>query len=123
MSMGLSLFSCRMVSVTLLPGSPRSALNMSSMFSGSTVLPSIFTMVSPGLMPAREAGVSSMGAMMRSVPSTCSTSMPRPPYWPVVSSLSSAKPSLSRYSLCGSRPLSMPLMAAFIRVLLSTGST
>src|SRR3546814_19640075 len=62
----------------------------------------ILTMLSPGLMPARAAGVSSIGETILSPPSTCSTSMPRPLYWPEVSSLNCCRPSLSRYSLCGS---------------------
>jgi len=36
------------------------------------------TIVSPALMPARSAGESSIGGMAFSVPSTWTTSMPRP---------------------------------------------
>jgi hypothetical protein len=57
----------RMLSTTLLPGGPRSGSEASLL--SSIGLPSIATTTSPALIPARAAGVSSIGAMISRVPS------------------------------------------------------
>jgi hypothetical protein len=77
-SSGFGVPSRRMVSLTLLPASPRNG-PWPSALAGVSGLPSTATMVSPDLMPARAAGVSSIGAMMRTLPSgSCCTSTPMP---------------------------------------------
>ena len=63
-SNGLGLPSRTIVSMTLLPGSPRSGPELSPS-SGLNGLPSIAMITSPALMPARAAGVSSIGAITR----------------------------------------------------------
>ncbi|MOA17189.1 hypothetical protein D3C78_1374350 [compost metagenome] len=105
------------------PGLPR-MLSTASFIDWPLVgLPSICTIRSPGWMPARAAGVSSMGETTLMKPSSVPTSMPRPPNSPLVLSCSSENSCGSRYAECGSRLLSMPLMAFSSRVLSSIGST
>ena len=47
--------------------------------------------MSPGLMPARAAGVSSIGEMTRMKPPSCVTSIPSPPNSPRVCTRMSSK--------------------------------
>ena len=51
----------RMVSVTLVPGNPVMILTAPSVLSPLALLPLMRVMMSPGLTPAREAGVSGSG--------------------------------------------------------------
>ncbi|MGY4312690.1 hypothetical protein ACVWW1_001993 [Bradyrhizobium sp. JR3.5] len=53
---------------------------------------SIEVITSPDMMPAREAGVSSIGATTLTKPSSIVTSMPSPPNSPCVVSCISAQP-------------------------------
>jgi len=80
----------------LVPFGPRIRLTASLMLSPSVDFPSIFQMKSPALMPARCAGVSSMGAMTVSLPSDMVTSRPRPPKEPEISIFISLKKSGGR---------------------------
>ena len=56
-------------------------------------------------MPARNAGVSSIGEITLTTPSSMPTSMPRPPNLPCVPTCSSLNASASRKAECGSRPV------------------
>ncbi len=82
-----------MVRVIREPALPR-MLSTASVIDWPLVgLPSICTIRSPGWMPARAAGVSSIGETTLMKPSSLPTSMPRPPNSPLVLSCSSAKSS------------------------------
>ena len=74
-----------MVSVILLPAGPR-ILSMASLSGRPAMeLPSMPAMRSPVLMPARLAGVPSIGEItLIRPPSSWVTSMPTPPNWPLV---------------------------------------
>ena len=67
-------------------------------------------MMSPALIPALDAGVSSIGLITLKKPFSGMTSMPRPPNSPLVSTCISRNCSAFMYEECGSRPVSMPLM-------------
>ena len=80
-------------------------------------------MRSPGFMPARKAGLPSMGETTFTRPSSIAISMPMPTNLPPVLSRNSRKLFLSKYWLCGSRPATMPAMASEMSFFSSTGST
>ena len=67
-----------------LPGSPRMALTASRRLMPSIELPSMPLIMSPGLRPARSAGVPSIGEITLIRPSSCVTWMPSPPNSPEV---------------------------------------
>ncbi len=75
------------------------------------------------MTPARAAGVSSMGEMTLTKPSSAPTSMPRPPNSPLMVLSNSLFSSGSRYAECGSRSDNMPRAAPTSSFLSSTGST
>ena len=122
-SSGCSWPSRRSVNAIWLPGAPRRLSTESFWFSVVTGLPSTRTIASPALTPARLAGESSIGEITRSTPSIATTSTPRPAYSPAVCSSSCWRLEASRYSLCGSSPLSMPRIADSISLWLSVCST
>ena len=86
-------FSRAMVRVTASPGLPRICLTASVTDRPSTLSPLTAVMKSPGFRPALAAGVSSMGEMIFTTPSSVVTTRPRPPYSPRVWSRMSSKPS------------------------------
>jgi len=67
---------------TSVPGSPRRFLTASGRLIFSVLLPSIFMMRSPDMMPALKPGLSSMGAMTVMKLSFMATTMPTPPKAP-----------------------------------------
>ena len=103
----------RMMLMTIFePGLPRMRLTASVSCMSLVVMPSIFTMRSPGCSPTRWAGVPSMGVTTVRTSSRSVISMPRPPKLPLVSTCISRYISGSRNEECGSSPRSVPLMAA-----------
>jgi hypothetical protein len=110
-SLGLSKSSRSMVRTTLVPGTPlmRLEASMTSIFLLES--PSILTMRSPGMTPARAAGVSSMGATTTNCRSRTASSIPTPPKCPEVSSCMDLNSSGVMKTVWGSRDLSMPRMA------------
>jgi hypothetical protein len=110
-SIGFSRPSRKMVSVTLLPRSPRIFFMASSRESPSVETPSILMIRSPPRMPAFQAGVPSIGAMTASRLSLIPIWMPTPPNSPLVSTWVSLYISGVMYAECGSSVASMPLMA------------
>ena len=108
------------MSTTSVPGLPRIFSTAFESGMPRVAVSSIFTIRSPDLMPARNAGVSSIGETTRTTPSSTPTSMPRPPNLPWVETCSSLKASASRKSECGSRPRTIPLIAS--RISLSSGT-
>jgi hypothetical protein len=84
------------VSVMLVFGLPRIFFTASLSDMPFTGVSSSLMMRSPGLTPARNAGVSSIGETTLTKPSSMPTSMPRPPNWPCVPTCSSLKASASR---------------------------
>ena len=133
----LTLISCRttvnvsgvstslrtIVSSTDDPGLPR--IFSTALDSGMprVAVSSILTIRSPALMPALNAGVSSIGETTRMTPSSTPTSIPRPPKRPWVSTCNSWNASASRKSECGSRPRTIPLIASLISLSSGTAST
>jgi hypothetical protein len=111
------------VSVTEVPFLPRISLTASESGMPRVSVSSILMIRSPALMPARNAGVSSIGATTRTAPSSGATSMPSPPNSPCVLVCRSLKASALRKAECGSSPVSMPEMASWISLRSSTGST
>ena len=105
-----------MLSVTFSPTFPRSLLIASLRSSLSVGWPSIFTIWSPGRMPALKPGVSSIGetTMIRS--SRIVTTTPSPPKRELVSSCMSLKSSVPMNCECGSRLFIIPRNAAWVRV-------
>src|SRR3990167_5109426 len=93
----------KMVSVTLVLGSPRMRLTASLRLSPLTAVSSILVMKSLVLRPARKAGEPSMGDTTLMSPSSWVISMPTPTKRPVVPSRNSANDFLSKYCECGSR--------------------
>ncbi|MNC90057.1 hypothetical protein D3C83_61040 [compost metagenome] len=85
-----------MVSMICVLGLPRMRLTASVSVMPLTEASSSLTIRSPGLMPAREAGVSSMGAITLTNPSSIPTSIPRPPNSPWVPTCNSLNASWSR---------------------------
>ena len=85
-----------MVSVISVLGLPRMRLTASFSVMPFTGVSSSLMIRSPGLMPARKAGVSSIGEITLTKPSSMPTSMPRPPNSPCVPTCSSLKASASR---------------------------
>ena len=75
----------RIVTVTFVPFGPRIFLTASGRLMSLVASPSIFTIRSPGWMPARHAGVPSIGATTVSTSSRIVISIPRPPKLPEVS--------------------------------------
>ena len=71
---------------TLVPGGPISERTASASCQPRTGSPSISTSLSPGLNPARAAGVSSSGATTTTSSPRLASSSPTPPYSPSVSS-------------------------------------
>jgi hypothetical protein len=111
------------VSTTVVLGLPRMSLTASLSGMPLVGFSSILMIRSPALTPARNAGVSSIGETTLTKPSSVPTSMPRPPNSPWVPTCSSLNASASRNAECGSRPVTMPLIASLISFLSSTGST
>ena len=72
------------VRLTVLSGGPRIRSTASFSVIPSTLLPSMPRIRSPGFMPARAAGVSSIGEITVISPSVCCTSRPSPPKWPLI---------------------------------------
>ena len=66
------------VMFTVVPAAPRNRMIASVTLSSLTVTPSMLTMTSPLRMPALSAGVPSMGATTRTLPSRRLTSRPTP---------------------------------------------
>ncbi len=95
-SSGLSSFLRAIVSTIGVRGLPRISLTASGSVMPRVTLSSIFTIRSPALMPARDAGVSSIGEMTLMSPSSAPTSMPRPPNSPCVLLCMSLNASASR---------------------------
>ena len=110
-----SFMSCvlgrKIFTFTFVPGSPRSFLTASSSARPSVPSPLISTILSPESSPARNAGVSSIGAITVRTSSLTPMVMPRPPNLPAVSSFIAVKASSSMNWLCGSRDCSMPFKA------------
>ena len=86
----------RIVSRMVLFGLPRMRLTASFRFMPFTGVSSSLMIRSPGLIPARNAGVSSIGETTFTKPSSMPTSMPRPPNSPCVPTCSSLNASWSR---------------------------
>ncbi len=82
-------FSRRRVSLILVPSGPRISFTASISDMSLVNSSSILMIWSPGLTPARNAGVSSIGETTVSTPLRCVISMPRPPKLPRVSTCSS----------------------------------
>ena len=78
------------------PTGPRIISTASSSVRPSTLSPSTWVMKSPGSIPALSAGVSSMGETTLTKPSSCVTSIPRPPNSPWVWVRMSSKSSSER---------------------------
>ncbi len=85
-----------MVSVIVVLGLPRMRFTASLSDMPFTGVSSSLMMRSFGLMPALNAGVSSIGEITLTKPSSMPTSMPRPPNWPCVPTWSSLNASWSR---------------------------
>ena len=81
----LSSDSLAVVIFTCVPGLPRSFLMASSIMRSLVVTPSIFMILSPGIIWAFQAGVLGSGVTTVSQPSLVSTLMPIPPNSPSVS--------------------------------------
>ena len=113
----------KIVSVTLVLGSPRMRLTAWSMVRPLTAVSSMRVIRSPLLRPARNAGESSIGVTTLTSPSSMVISMPTPTKRPLVPSRNSLNDFLSKYCECGSRLLTMPEMASEISFFSSTGST
>ncbi|MNV45968.1 hypothetical protein D3C71_1377820 [compost metagenome] len=113
----------KMVSVTLVLGSPRMRLTASFKDRPLTAVSSILVIRSLVLRPARKAGDPSMGDTTFIKPSSWVISMPTPTKRPEVPSRNSLKDFLSKYWECGSRLATMPEMASVMSFLSSTGST
>ena len=79
----------RIVSLILLPRGPRIFFTASIRFMPLVNSSSILRIWSPGCIPARKAGVSSIGDTTVKMPSLRVISMPRPPKLPRVSTWSS----------------------------------
>jgi hypothetical protein len=112
-----------MVSSTRLPAGPRIRCSTSDRSIPCVLAPSMATSSSPARMPARAAGVSSMGATTTMPSPLRATSMPSPPNSPEVSIFISLKTSGGMKRVCGSNVSNIPLMAPCISFWLSTGST
>ena len=105
-----------MVIVTFVPGSPRNCRTASCRPIFSVILPLILMMRSPGSKPALAPGVSSIGATTVRKPSLdMLMTMPMPPNLPSVSSFMSSYACGSMNWLCGSRELTIPLSAPYVR--------
>ncbi len=113
----------KIVSMTLVLGSPRMRLTASLSVRPLTTVSSILVIRSLGLRPARKAGEPSIGETTLTRPSSCEISMPTPTKRPDVPSRNSLKDFLSKYCECGSRLATMPEMASVISFFSSTGST
>ena len=113
----------KMVSSTLVLGSPRMRLTASFSDRPLTMVSSILVIRSLGLSPARSAGEPSMGDTILTKPSSWLISMPTPTNLPEVPSENSLKVFLSKYWECGSKLATMPEMASEISFFSSTGST
>ncbi len=122
-SSGWSTPSRLIVSVTLVFGGPRIWLSAFSGDNPCVVLPFSPVMMSPALIPALDAGVSSIGLITLKKPFSGTTSTPRPPNSPLVSTCIARNCSAFMNVECGSRPVSMPLMASLMRSVSETGST
>ena len=101
----------RILMVTLDPLGPRSLRTASIRVRSLVSWPSIFTIRSPGWMPARSAGVPSIGATTVSIRSFTVISMPSPPKLPWVSTCISLKASGGMKALWGSSVSSIPFTA------------
>ena len=88
-TIGAVSFLREMVSVICVFGLPRIFFTASVSVMPFTGISSSLTIRSPGLMPALNAGVSSIGEITLTKPSSMPTSMPRPPNWPCVPTCSS----------------------------------
>ena len=113
----------KIVSVTLVLGSPRMRLTAWSIVRPLTAVSSMRVIRSPARSPARNAGEPSIGETTLTRPSSIEISMPTPTKRPVVPSRNSFSVFLSKYWLCGSSPATMPAMASPISFFSSTGST
>ncbi len=113
----------KIVSETLVLGSPRMRLTAWSMLRPLTAVSSMRVIRSPLLMPARKAGEPSIGDCTLTRPSSMPISMPTPTKRPPVCSRNSFSVFLSKYCECGSRPATMPEMASPISFFSSTCST
>ena len=113
----------KIVSVTLVAGSPRMRLTAWSTVRPLTGVSSMRVIRSPLFRPARKAGEPSIGETTLTRPSSMPISMPTPTNLPVVPSRNSLKLFLSKYWLCGSSPATMPPMASEMSFFSSTGST
>ncbi len=91
---GLSSPLRTMVKTMSVPGCPRILSTASFSDIPFTGVSSRRIIKSPALIPARSAGVSSIGEMTLTKPSSMPTSIPRPPNSPVVPSCRSAYDSL-----------------------------
>ncbi len=101
----------RIRKVTAVPGLPRKSLTASGKVNLSVEVPSTAMILSPGISPAFQPGVSSIGAMMVMILSFIPIWMPMPPNWPSVSERISSNDSGSMNWLCGSSELSIPFRA------------
>ncbi len=99
--------------VILLPLGPRIRLTASMRVISFVNSSSILKIWSPDLIPALNAGVSSMGETTVRMPPLIVISMPRPPKRPWVSIWSSLYRSGVKKALCGSKAWSIPSMAPF----------
>ena len=88
--MGLDRLLRLTVTLTLVPGAPRSSLTASLVDMSRVSWPSMRRMTSPGRRPALSAGVPSMGLTTTIQPSFLEISMPTPPNSPDVLSFKSA---------------------------------
>ncbi len=122
-SSGLSSPLRSTVSFTSEPGLPRMRFTASERLMPLSETSSSFTMRSPAWIPALYAGVSSIGETTFTKPSSAPTSMPSPPNSPCVPTWRSRYASWSRNAECGSRSVTMPLIAPFRSLRSSTGST
>ena len=88
----------KIISCTLVLGSPRMRLTACSIPMPLTGVSSILVIRSPGLSPARNAGEPSIGETTLTSPSSMPISMPTPTNLPVVPSRNSLKLFLSKYT-------------------------
>ena len=105
------------------PFSPRIKSTASVRVKPNTGVSSIWIIKSPAKTPALYAGVSSMGEITLTKPSSIVISIPNPPNFPRVSIVISSHTSSFIYPECGSRPVSMPSIAFSINSSSVTSST
>ena len=120
---GSSTFFLKIVISTSVPGSPLINFTASPISISFNDWSSTLIIRSPASTPALWAGVSSMGVMTLTNPSSVVISIPKPPNLPVVPIFNSLKSSFVKNEECGSKPETIPLIAALNKISSLTSST